>query len=372
MQGAILAGIYSGGIDPSRYEACSSSNCTFPAASSLSVCSACTDVTAKSRKSCDDPELGSNVQDYSCNYTTPGNMTLQATTGPAPSASRFYTMLNASVAVNSLAFSGAAPSSSVSGLIARVGVLRVGNATDFVNVSPDLARVEECEISWCMATYSPLSTFANGTRDVHTKTEPLHDEGIREARYGMLGNEARDTYYSVNLIDAIGAGRMLERLFTTSLGSEQSQVSQDDGGFSLARRLYNAQNMSELFDGLASSMTAQLRVKQNTTIIEGQAWRSETYIHVYWPWLTLPAIIAVSATVLLAVTAGVNAREKGELWRSNLLPFMFVGREWGVDDMSVSGTEGKGNASQMAKVAEVTAIRYRGFLKEGYANRPEQ
>lgn len=367
MQGAILAGIYSGGIDPSRYEACSSSNCTFPAASSLSVCSACTDVTAKSRKSCDDPGLGSNVQDYSCNYTTPGNMTLQATTGPAPSAARFYTMLNASVAVN-----GAAPSSSVSGLIARVGVLRVGNATDFVNVSPDLARVEECEISWCMATYSPLSTFANGTRDVHTKTEPLHYEGMREARYGMLGNEARDTYYSVNLIDAIGAGRMLERLFTTSLGSEQSQVSQDDGGFSLARRLYNAQNMSALFDGLASSMTAQLRVKQNTTIIEGQAWRNETYIHVYWPWLTLPAIIAVSATVLLAVTAGVNAREKGELWRSNLLPFMFVGREWGVDDMSVSGTEGKGNASQMAKVAEVTAIRYRGFLKEGYANRPEQ
>jgi hypothetical protein len=64
MQGAILAGIYSGGIDPSRYETCSSSNCTFPAASSLSVCSACTDVTAKSRKSCDDNEFGVNVQDY--------------------------------------------------------------------------------------------------------------------------------------------------------------------------------------------------------------------------------------------------------------------------------------------------------------------
>lgn len=364
MQGAILAGIYSGGIDPSRYETCSSSNCTFPAASSLSFCSSCEDVTSKSEKECDENEFGVNVEDFSCNYTTPNNMTLRATMGPAPSAARFYTLLNASVDVGFLSF-GSDNTAPPDGLIARFGILRLGNGdeSDAGSFMPDEGRVEECKISWCKSTYSSSSTFANGTRLVHIESEPLNYEGIRESRYGMLADKKRDSYYSVNLIDVSGVGKMLERLFTTSLATEQTQVPQDDGGFSLAPRLYGTQNISSLFDDLASSMTAQLRVKQNTTLIEGQAWRSETYIYVYWPWLTLPAIIAVSAATLLAVTASVNARQKGELWRSSVLPFIFIGRGWGVDDISTSTTQGKGSATQMSKVAEVSTIDLQGFSK---------
>jgi hypothetical protein len=210
MQGAMLAGIYSSGIDPSRYESCSSPNCTFPAASSLSICSSCEDITSETEMECDDNESGINVEDFSCNYTTPSNMTLQATMGPAPSAGRFFTLLNASAEANFLSFGGdgTAPPD---GHIARFAILRMGNGnmSDLSNTDgflPDEGRVEECKISWCKSTYSPLSTFANGTRAVHTEREPLHYEGMRESRHGMLANGNRDTYYSVNLIDVTGMG----------------------------------------------------------------------------------------------------------------------------------------------------------------------
>jgi hypothetical protein len=83
---------------------------------------------------------------------------------------------------------------------------------------------------------------------------------------------------------------------------------------------------------------------------------TETYIHVNWAWMTLPAAAALASIIFLAVTVVVNGRQDGWLWRTSVLPFMFVGRSWGVDEIATPGA-GKGSVSGMERIAvEKTAL----------------
>lgn len=246
-----------------------------------------------------------------------------------------------------------------------ITILRLETEPYPYSLPPDYGRVDECQLSWCQSTYGPQSTFTNGSRIVDMTTERLHisrTQVVGDKVYNLLLDERKVSAYPVNQFDWSGMGELLRMLFTTSLSSEGRGG--QEKAFNIGRLLLDIGDMSDAFNSLAASMSAQLRSGGNITQIKGQVWRSETYIHVYWPWLALPAVIAVSAATLLVMTAGVNEHKKGELWRSSILPLLFVGRDWGVDEMSLSQTRAKGNVTQMARVAKEKYIRYDGFLKE--------
>ncbi|KAL4916558.1 hypothetical protein BDW62DRAFT_185902 [Aspergillus aurantiobrunneus] len=46
-------------------------------------------------------------------------------------------------------------------------------------------------------------------------------------------------------------------------------------------------------------MTEQIRTGRNSTIASGLTYHPETYIHVNWPWITLPVLVVIGAGILL-------------------------------------------------------------------------
>ena len=86
---------------------------------------------------------------------------------------------------------------------------------------------------------------------------------------------------------------------------------------------------SELMDGLAKSMTTYIRSPglpsaQNAI---GTAYKLETFIHVKWPWLTMPIALVTLSMLFLIATMIANSRKKALTWKSNSLALLFHGLE---------------------------------------------
>ncbi|VUC34318.1 unnamed protein product [Clonostachys rosea] len=279
MQGAILAGLFSRAIDTSAYEQCSTSNCSWPVASSLSVCSSCQDVTASSTKNCTDNKMGWNVQDLTCNYTTPAKNKLQAKKGPASSASYYTTWVDTATGPGN-----SNPSNGGPAVIGTVSILKTGdpaNSTVYKDIYN--AHIDECNFYWCKTTYTENKVFANGLRVSETTRELLNwDQSVGLSNQPLVSaiDEGNKTSYPINLIDSIGVNRMLASFFSTSL-VDQDYQSPLQTEFSIARLLYNTNNISRLIEFTASSMSARLRSgsSRKAASVRGTVMHTETYIH---------------------------------------------------------------------------------------------
>ncbi|CAI6098113.1 unnamed protein product [Clonostachys chloroleuca] len=276
MQGAILAGIFSQTIDTGAYEQCSTSNCSWPVASSLSICSSCQDVTASTTKNCSGT-LATKAQ--ICNYTTPARNELAAERGPGGSSTYYATYIDTSARFGSNTINDGAPA-----IISSVAMLRTrdpGNLTGSPNTYN--AHIDECHFYWCKITYNENRIFANGSRISETSRELLNwDQSNRVPKVAVI-DKGNTTSYPINVIDSSGIARMLQSLFSTSL-IYQGYSNPVETEFSIAQLLYNTANFSSLMEYTASSMSARLRsgsgsVTSNVTHVRGTVMHTETYIH---------------------------------------------------------------------------------------------
>ncbi|CAH0052920.1 unnamed protein product [Clonostachys solani] len=272
MQGAILAGIFSQTIDTGAYEQCSTSNCSWPVASSLSICSSCQDVTASTTKNCSGTQATTGQV---CNYTTPAKNELSAKRGPAGSATYYATYIDTSASFGSNMDDG------TPAIIRSVAMLR---AQDPKNMTASAkiynAQIDECHFYWCKITYNENRIFANGSRISETSRELLNwGKFIGVPKMTVIDKE-NTTSYLINAIDSSGIARMLQSLFSTSLIYQDFQNSVETE-FSIAQLLYNTANFSSLMEYTASSMSARLRSGSNSnfTHVQGTVMHTETYIH---------------------------------------------------------------------------------------------
>ncbi|KAJ4294270.1 hypothetical protein N0V90_007960 [Kalmusia sp. IMI 367209] len=252
-------------------------------------------------------------------------------------ASLYFTMLNVSTA-QSWAPSPHPKDPINNAVLGTIGILQM-HEFNFGD-SPDKALVDECRLYWCKTTYSAVTTFSNSSRFTPITHEPLlydiQENGTaiiekRDFRDYLSVSDRDGQKYLVNQVDLFGVMQMITTLFNATMSSQFSKRYDPGSGFNIASLLYRSQNVSDIFEHIAKSMTARLRSGSNTTMIVGQAWIPETYIHVQWAWFALPTALAVLTIVLLGVTILLNRRDGGWLWRSSVLPYMFIGRRWGVD-----------------------------------------
>ena len=54
--------------------------------------------------------------------------------------------------------------------------------------------------------------------------------------------------------------------------------------------------------------------------VPGKAFRTETYIHVRWPWIILPTFVVLASALLLLITT--MATRHTVLWKNSLLPLL--------------------------------------------------
>lgn len=81
-------------------------------------------------------------------------------------------------------------------------------------------------------------------------------------------------------------------------------------------------NLSQLLDSMSTSVTDTLRVNPQGNNISGKAFQDETFIHVRWPWITLPVIVILGSIALLLGTAIGSKHRKAVLWKCMVLPLL--------------------------------------------------
>jgi hypothetical protein len=111
--------------------------------------------------------------------------------------------------------------------------------------------------------------------------------------------------------DDANLGTPLDSMLTTTF--ESTPRFGDD----TARVLFRAAGFPDTMDQIARSMTIQTRTGPNHTEVHGSVHIGEQHIHV-WPWMILPAGLALLSVVFLIVSMTMATREcRG--WKSSVL-----------------------------------------------------
>lgn len=75
---------------------------------------------------------------------------------------------------------------------------------------------------------------------------------------------------------------------------------------------------------LATAMTNYILAASNH-VVSGQLGITETYVHILWPWITLPAILTVLNTYFL-LTGIIETKSRGaDVWKDSELALLFYG-----------------------------------------------
>lgn len=101
---------------------------------------------------------------------------------------------------------------------------------------------------------------------------------------------------------------------------------------------------------IASSITQYARDTSDSALL-GTMGTTDSYVHVRWPWLILPAVLIVLGVILLGTTAYISAKLK--LWKTSVLPFLYHGLDKGL----VPEGDELGCMSQMEGAADTVTVR---------------
>jgi hypothetical protein len=320
LQKLLLAAIFKGNAAPA-FE-CSTASCTWPASSTLGICSSCRDITAASNGSC----VGDS-RSLDCQYVTPQGFQLGGNVqpgGPMP-------------LINTTTVDGVynvAPS------FYNFSTLVVSESTNWT------AKLTECELSWCAWAYENATSTGTDINLVGTRQHALQFVGTWERTNETLNLD--DTQSVCKAIDDYPAD--LNKTFTISQGKEYFlkyavrlilKAGYQGMNFytqlTLATSSLDYTDTAAMSSNLAEFMTNALRT-QDGTQCRGTAWQWTTFIKVDWVWLILPVVVVLAAMLLLGLTIAQSTRNDTVLWKSSSLAFLFCSAQaWTSDSMSRSG-----------------------------------
>jgi hypothetical protein len=114
-------------------------------------------------------------------------------------------------------------------------------------------------------------------------------------------------------------------------------------------------NVSQIVESVAAALTNYGLATTNDTVL-GDAFAEESYVHVRWQWLILPAFLELASLVLLVLTIVHSRREDVPIWKSSVLALMYHG----ADELQDRGTLASQRLSGMeliAKAADVQLVK---------------
>ncbi|GJN66284.1 hypothetical protein PLICBS_000301 [Purpureocillium lilacinum] len=234
-QAAAVSGVYDLVSQPPFK--CPGSNCTYPDFTSLGICSKCSDVTAKTTKSCDSVEGGWQIQ--ACNFTTPGGFSPQASAGSDAHNGFGYTLLNVSVKV---------PDPNQPQHLVSMAMIRFADDARATETQwQDTLTAYECNYDACAKAYfwGPVIPFTTLER-------------------GFPGN----TTYEINLFDLRVMVKALSEVYNPG----------SPGSDSFAAALYNSPNLTRTVENIATGMSYRMLSGPNATAVTGEVFAVQTYM----------------------------------------------------------------------------------------------
>ena len=304
MRGAIVGGLYNQDLINAAITSsmsCLTGNCTFPAYSSMAVCSQCVNTT----------HLLTPVE----------NVPTSCCTNPLSTDSCVCQLPNG----NSM------QQRRTEGMNVTMAAL---NTADLDHISPRLANISsiftngdtgapllaaDCTLYLCVQAFSGTITegvlHENITATYTPDFEPSGSDYSFSVPQSMLGpNESTNftTYDAKTMYLSIWLPSYLE-------GNANNLDSVRAMYFTTIAR--NNGSLPTTIANLATSMTNDIRTKGYG--VNGTAWQTETYVHVTWFWLIFPFGLQVLALVFFVATVTMSARAGLPVWRTSVLPILY-------------------------------------------------
>ncbi|KAI0453824.1 hypothetical protein F5B21DRAFT_515102 [Xylaria acuta] len=339
MTAAAVNGVYDVVKDP-PFD-CPGSTCSYPTFTTFGVCSECADITKTIIKQ----RLNATYQLYS--FTTPGNLTMQASALLDTHSGFKHTLTNATTRTLNSAFSGL-------GMPLQAGIIRFPDEQDDGNRSTlenwmDTMQAYECTISFCGRQYLGWNT-TNGTLsrgEEHTIKLNNSDVPAADAPWyrllapldptDSLGAGVANNSFRINYLDGENIDSILSSMFTIS---NQLPANQQIG----AAALYSSPDIIATMDNVAKGISYRMMSGPNSTTIHGEVYTTQAYMKVVWPWITPLVAAVVASAFCLIVVILITHQMKQVVWKSSLTPLLLPD----VSHMlTTSGGEPVDNHSQM-------------------------
>lgn len=352
-RGAVYSGLYSSpstaGDDNSRDSAtCPTGNCTWPAYSSLEVCSGCQNLTMQLQNM---TEKSKYLLGWELNGTNHIDSTTNAMVMSSFEESQFaYRAMNVSLILDTVTVFF--PPGSLSR-----------------NIRP---HAYECILYYCIKTYSkemingsmahidstswpntaspPRLADLNKTGAAYIDPDLVQNYGVQQQwyhdKYWTLRPPPRHSNsgekFFVNLLTFFYLRTWLQKLVTGDISTDpdiaaaaddltqnfyqQMTGTQHNYVWAQASRPSYMPGPAPLFERLASAMTAYM-LSQSADKAFGSSYATETYVRVRWGWAILPVMLALLTAILLVATAALSVKRDVPTWKSSALPSLFHGLE---------------------------------------------
>jgi hypothetical protein len=368
MREALLNGVFSHDMITENTPTCPTGNCTWPTFNSLAICSKCVDVTAYS------------VEHSKCHYTAakrleplPDYWNRNCTFHLPSLPQGYYTMseddsgdLYNSMVLQTFDYnlSTAAGNSILKKPLFAFGKLRFATETGAVADPRALIKdAHECAIAFCIKTYN--ISVRNG----------IVQPDVLSIAYGELdrdGNvlitaaipraEIADSNFSISEDTGVRISTSFNNYFirnvsaNTFYGSESRVTSTTD--------VLSAFNQCDYFPILMNSVAASLTnqiLNASSLVVYGEAGATETFVHIKWVWLVLPATVIVSSLLFLALAMFETRRQQIQLWKHSSLALLFHGLDGPVEDVAMLN-----DMDQMEKKAKKMRVRLGRTERDGW------
>lgn len=314
---------------------CSTGDCEYSDFNSLGICSHCEDVTKQSLQVCNMTKISEievigtpfdNSLPLNCSYTSPTGHKIIPSFFTLDKGNKTTQTLYR-VPWTSLATFSASNWQNMSFFSAKYE-----HPTIFYTIKNTTARepkpqLTECSIHWCEKQYTNNFYKSNGHRALEVVksqilTTPSIDSGkLMPLKGGTLFSPGAN--YTVDGPSGRNIGLLLQSIFSSDL-LQTGQVS-----LSASTLLYKSNNLTESVAQMATAMTDAVRStsESGSFHVHGEAFQTNTIIHVRWGWIALPIASVILSIILLLATA-ISERKSGTvLWKASVLPLLLGGVE---------------------------------------------
>ncbi|KAK7702841.1 hypothetical protein SLS64_009452 [Diaporthe eres] len=373
----VMSSVY--GTLPDPPFSCPGSNCTFPLATSLGVCSSCEDVTARTQVNCNDAILtaGSRNGPYSsCNYTLPGGAEIWAYA--------YYTSVygvttpDLNISLGSLIRGGNAGLDGTPG-INSISIVRFDNDdenTDYEDPDQPTKWAEtmtayECKLELCAWSFGDWGMtngiLVNGT----TAQSPVASDGrvLTSDDFDAAGAKTSRIYtatdpnfpgngtFEINPLDQQAMELTLSTIWYS--GGSNNGVPY----FWNSAYLAGPTNIPQTLRDMATGITYNMMSGPSATVSRGALLETQTFIRVRWEWLSLSVVTVVGSIALLWITIWKTCEAHQRAWKSSLVPLLYA------DSTMVPGENGVRTWGEVDKVQR-KAIISTGLLAASAAGTP--
>lgn len=346
---------------------CPSGTCSWPSFRSLGICSHCTDVSNSIDIVCRMMHDINHPGFAYCQYTAPHGVVFDniwdngysEVDKNVPSrwlASYGKTAFENNVGANDTSQFGYSFTYD-SGMFFNMTFLRFNNSYPSGNYSLQhwetvAPSVHQCELSFCIKTYSDTACVSGAFNDQAKSSEPVNVDLLHctvanpdllfsytvcpaypssaprptanALNYSLWRQNPDQSIYWLNqdMISTLQSGINQSLFAPTSV-----EATTETNPSTYALYYANGGNIPDTLDSLTTSMTNLIRQSPNSTLVSGTVQIPVTYVRVDWVWLIYPATLTLLAAAFLLTAMLRSMGETRLIWKSSCLPLLFHGFE---------------------------------------------